>query len=176
MVLALDKLRARHIPCPATVLCTMHSPLTKQDISRWRISRTDLFEAQGLGYGNRRTVQKWSRVQFPEANDELYLRFLYRRDYHGFEAGDSWLQDEMENVLEDLKPPGWEDAKCSPGLITGKSATRVHARSDNKKHSPIVECLPAMRTFHRWLLHTLQRSAPQLVRVMDDLAPVVYSI
>ena len=101
LLVELDKLKERRLPHAQAMLCTLHKGLLPANLSRWNAERRALFDAQDEGYGSKRTVQVWSRVRYPEAEDEVYMRFLERREFHGLETDDQYLCDTMLEVLED---------------------------------------------------------------------------
>jgi hypothetical protein len=159
----LAKLEMREIPFAQTVLLRSHEGVSKQDLSRWSLARASLFTAQENNLGHKRYLQTISRVEFPECEDELYVRFILRRENIGLKTEGSWLQQEMRVVLEEVAPKGWEDHRCSNGWLSGfntRYAITDQART-NKKELPVVERLPLIRNFHQWFLHGVQRSSPQ---------------
>ena len=40
-----------------------------------------------------------SRVRFPEQEDSLYIKFIYRRQIQGLLASDQWLKDEFDKEM-----------------------------------------------------------------------------
>jgi hypothetical protein len=66
------------------------------------------------GHGNRFRLGV-KPPQFPEVEDLLYAKFIYRGLYQGLIVRDAWLRREFKRCLEEVKPDGWERAKASKG-------------------------------------------------------------
>lgn len=163
IILELEKLELRGIPHAQTVLLKLHTGITRSDISRWQLARESLFDAQLAGRNQKRYLQKKTRVWHDKEEDELYVRFISRREIQGLKFTDSQLVETMRDILEEYKSPEWINFKCSPGWLSGfKKRYKITCQQrNNKKHLPLIERVPLIRSFHLWLLHTLQRSAPQ---------------
>jgi hypothetical protein len=163
MLAQLNILKARGVPHAQTQLVRLYPGLKKQVLSSWVQVAQSLFEAQGLGYGQKRYIVKIKRAWYSKEEDELYVRFIYEREIRGLTVDEWWLQDEMLDILEEIKPEGWQDFKCSAGWLQGfKTRYKISEQMrNNKKHLPIIERLPVIRAFHQWLLQTLQASDPQ---------------
>ena len=159
----LVKLERRGIPHAQTVLLKFHTGVSSSDVSRWQLARTTLFHAQRAGHGQKRYMLGKTRVWYSREEDEVYVRFIYRREVQGLKTGDNDLVLMMHDTLVEFQPPGWKNFKCSPGWLSKfKKRYKISSQQrNNKKHLPIHERAPALRSFHMWLLHTLQRSAPQ---------------
>jgi hypothetical protein len=159
----LVKLELKGIPHAQTVLIKLHTGISRSDISKWKLAREALFDAQRAGAGQKRYLQKKTRAWHSKEEDELYVRFIYRREIQGLKTTDSQLVDMMQEILEEFKPQGYANFKCSPGWLSGfKKRYKITCQKrNNKKHLPIIERVPVIRSFHLWLLHKLQRSAPQ---------------
>jgi hypothetical protein len=51
----------------------------------------------------------------PDCEDELYIRFLFRRTALGYPANHYWLISEFDNILNEEKPPGYKGKKYTTG-------------------------------------------------------------
>ena len=140
----------------------MYPRFSASQISKWYADKDNILATQKLGYGGCRNVLKTSRVHYPEQETELYLRFVYRRKHLGLKTTDLWLQLVMQELLTAHKPTGYEHFKYSNGWVSGfKNRYRItYQTRTNKKKLPLAERLHRIKTFHKWLLHTLQRSGP----------------
>ena len=163
MLAHLNTLKARGVPHSQKQLLKLYPGLKQQALSLWVKVTEALFEAQSLGYGQKRYVVKLKRAWYSKEEDELYVRFIYEREIRGLTVDEWWLQDEMMDIVEEIKPEGWQDFKCSAGWLQGfKTRYKISEQMrNNKKHIPIIERLPVIRAFHQWLLQTLQASDPQ---------------
>ena len=100
---------------------------------------------------------------YPDCEDELYIRFLFRRSALGYPTNHFWLMDEFARILEEVKPRGWQDFKCSYGWAV-RFCTRYSLSTQaktNSKAQDLVERAEAIKKFHRYWLITVQTSAPQ---------------
>ena len=157
----LKQLKSRFVPHAQTVTCKMHGGVSKQDISKWNSDSLKLFCAQANGHGHKRKLQNFSLVYYPRVEDDLYVNFLIRRESLGLPASDRWIQREMRLVLEEHQPPDWKNFRSSPGWLSGfKRRYRISSQArTNKKEVPILERLPTLQKFHRWL-HGVRCSTP----------------
>ena len=69
-----------------------HQGISKQDVSRWISQENELKAARANGDGQKRKVVISSCVCYPTEEDELYIRFTYRREVQGLPVTDDWLQ------------------------------------------------------------------------------------
>ena len=84
----LEVFQKHHIPGAQARLAEYHPGVTESDISRWKQQKDTLFRAQSLGQGQKRYIQSFTRVWYPEEEDELYIRFIYRREVRGLPVSD----------------------------------------------------------------------------------------
>ena len=129
-------LESRGIPAAATLLVSMRPGLSKQILSGWKSTSSGLFSAQSLGQGHLRNLRNTSRAWYSKEEDELYVRFIFGREVKGFKLDDTWLQDEMESILEESKPDGWDNFKCSPGWLSGfKKRYRIQTKCEPTRNT-----------------------------------------
>ena len=76
---------------PQTVLRARHVGLTKKNICEWSAQRAELFLYNAQGYGNARHVVQYREAANPDAEDELFCKFIQRRDVIGLEVHKNWL-------------------------------------------------------------------------------------
>jgi hypothetical protein len=110
------------------------------------------------------------RPDFPDCEDELYIRVIGRRVHHGFPVNHFWLQLEFEKILTEVRPSHpkkgddyWEKFKCSWGWTVGfcvRYSLTTQAKNNIKAHD-VVERTEALQSFHRYWLSVVQPSPPQ---------------
>ena len=117
------------------------------------------------GQAGRRARQNGKRkqVQFPSCEDELYVRFLFRRTALGYPVNHYWLMSEFQKILEEVNPPGYKGQKFKVGWAIGfcKRYSITTQAKNNIKAQDQVDRLKVIRDFHRYLILTLQSSEPQ---------------
>jgi hypothetical protein len=97
----------------------------------------------------------------PDLEDELFTRFVYRREVRGLKVSGRWLKKTFKEIVACTKPPGYENYRYSNRWLH-----RFQRRYDissqtrsNRKHLPVFERLPEIRKFHLFL-HEMRNSAP----------------
>ena len=101
----------------------------------------------------------------PSCEDELYIRFLYRRTALGYPCNHYWLMTEFEKILKEVEPEGYDkNRKYMTGWAVGfciRFRITTQAKS-NIKALDQVDRRQAITDFHRFLILSLQHSEPQL--------------
>ena len=95
----------------------------------------------------------------PEIEDELFLKFVYRREVSNLKVSGKWLKREMRKLVRHHRPRGWEHYSYSNGWLS-RFCIRYNISSQmrsNKKHLDIAHRIPAIQTFHRFM-HDLRNS------------------
>ncbi len=151
----LDLLDGKGIPHAQAVLLEQHTNITAKNLSDWLNTRDELFRAQFRGWGHKRIIPNKSRVAFTHAEECLYMRFVWRRHAKGLKVTDNWLRINMLKILADDKPHNWFKFGASPGWLSGfKKRYRITWQMrTNKKHSSVLDRLPQIKEFHRFLLN-----------------------
>ena len=141
---------------------TSHSlNVPKGTFDKWLAGRQGLLQLY-LTYPCLRRKKKICiapRGQFHEAEEALYLKFVYRRSVLKLPVSQEWLKDEFKIILTEQKPEGWENFCYSPGWVTGfcvRFSICDRAMTNKKSHS-VLERLPIIRQFHRYLIYLLPR-------------------
>jgi hypothetical protein len=113
------------------------------------------------------------KSDYPDCEDELYVRFLSRRTVRGFPCTHYWLISEFHRVLEEAKPPGydpkfysngWSLGFCVRYSITSQAPNNIKARDQ-------VARAEAIRAFHKFLHLELQPSGIQSDPVYGRFGP-----
>jgi hypothetical protein len=124
--------------------------------------RTTVKNGKGGKSARRNGVTR--KPDYPDCEDELYIRFLFRRTALGYPCNHYWLQSEFKKILDEVKPPGWNiTKKYSYGWAVRfciRYSITTQAKNNIKAHDQ-VDRLDAIRDFHRFLIMSLQHSAPQ---------------
>lgn len=105
------------------------------------------------------------KVHYPDAEDELYVRFLARRVVWGYPCNHYWLRSEFKKILAELNPANrnWEDFGCSTGWAVRfcyRYEITTQAKNNNKAHDQ-KDREAAIRKFHRYLILSVQHSETQ---------------
>jgi hypothetical protein len=118
----------------------------------------------GINGGQARRNGRTRKPDYPDCEDELYVRFLFRRTARGFPCNHYWLQKEFENILDEVTPTGYTGRRYSKGWAVRfcvRYSITTQAKNNIKAHDQL-DRLEAIRGFHRFLIMSLQQSAPQL--------------
>ena len=137
----------------------------KNYIGRWLKKPTQirLMCALGAKFASRQKDGAGRAADFPDAEDELYLRVLRRRIDHGYPVNHWWLKMEFRAILNETTPPGHNNFKCSSGWAVRfcvRYRLSLQAANNIKAHDQ-VDRVEAIRSFHRYWLHKVQNSQPQ---------------
>jgi hypothetical protein len=100
-----------------------------------------------------------SKGKYHEEEQELYLKFCYRRAVLKLPVSQEWLIGQFRKILTQKKPDGWDTYQYSDGWVCGfcvRFAICSRAMT-NKKDQSILERLPDIRRFHRYLIYFLPR-------------------
>ena len=145
---------------PAAVLA-YRTGLPKACVSDWIRDRGQIFYLAGTEAYARKRRFRTSVGKHPEAEFQLYLRFVWRRQHLKRRVGYGWLRANMLDILatngEVARLRGgnsWCRGFCKRWHITRQCRT-------NTKTTPIEERLPQIRAFHQYLIYGVQRSDPQ---------------
>jgi hypothetical protein len=57
------------------------------------------------------------KPDFPDCEDELYVRFLFRRLALGYPCNHFWLISEFKKILVEASPPEYKGKKYSKGWV-----------------------------------------------------------
>ena len=100
----------------------------------------------------------------PDCEDELYIRFIFRRTALGYPCNHFWLISEFKKVLTETKPAIWDGkAMTKKWAVNFCHRFNITTQSKNNiKETDQVDRLEAIRKFHRYLHLVLQLSEPQL--------------
>ena len=142
-------------------LLSLRTGICKTTIHHWHSNREKIFlYARTKGVSKLRKFRP-SMPHHPTAEVQLYVRFLWRRTVQRLRTNRSWLQRNMldilardYNITDFAASVGWAAGFCHRWDITNQHRS-------NKHKIPLSERLPAIKTFHRWLIYSLQRSGPQ---------------
>jgi len=127
--------------------------------NRWNTNREALFLLRAEGYGASRHVVTSRQAKFPECEDAVYMKFIYRRFAQGFDVDDEWLVRRMREALLESQPAGWDNWQGSHGWLEKfKRRFRItwQLRS-NKNVYPIWTRIPSFKAFHQFFLLHIQR-------------------
>ena len=126
--------------------------------------RGDVFKGLKGAAAAGRSVGSGRPAAFAAEDDELYVRVLFRRMEHGYPVNHFWLQMEFGSILEESKPNGYRDFKCSPGWAVRfcvRYRLSTQAANNIKAHDQ-VDRADAIRQFHQYWILVVQQSEPQL--------------
>ena len=159
MLLHLDALRSAGVQFAASILA-LECGVSLSSIVDWEAHREVVFRLAAAPHlGGLRSYYP-SLPDHVEQEYKLYVRFVWRRQYQKLRVGTRWLRQNMRQLLNGVAPAGqgysrgWANRFCRRWNITFQCRT-------NTKHLSVQERLPAIRGFHQWLIHGLQRSHPQ---------------
>jgi hypothetical protein len=102
----------------------LHLSKKKQKQRKWRSGRT---------------------ADFPDCEDELYVRFLFRRRAHGYACDHHWLIAEFHKVLLEAAPAdydgreygrGWAQRFCQRYSITTQAMNNIKAQDPFERGMP----------------------------------------
>ena len=103
-------------------------------------------------------------VKFSDQEDELYIRFLFRRTALGYPCNAYWLRLEMDRILAEAPPPGFDpNRRMSTGWAVRfcyRYNITTQAQNNCKAHDQ-ADRAKAIKKFHRFLNCDLQASEPQ---------------
>jgi hypothetical protein len=165
LLLDLDALVMDGVQSPITYL-EHTTGISKFNISKWNKKRVQIFTAARTSGMARNHKMRASVGKYPEQEAELYERFLWRRKYLRIRTNCSWLQRNMRELVHSdflargLDMPvfsasaGW----CSRFNIRWNISYQCRT---NKSKRPVLERLPQIARFHKWLIYGVQRSEPQ---------------
>jgi hypothetical protein len=100
----------------------------------------------------------------PNCEDELYVRFIFRRTALGYPCNHFWLISEFTKILDETKPDNYNGEPMSRKWATNFCCRfGITTQSKNNiKETDQVDRLESIRAFHRFLHLVLQKSIPQL--------------
>ena len=158
LLLQLDQLR-NTVPFALTVMSNTNN-IAVTSLQEWDKHRELIFRMAAAPVMGGKLALCVQGPDYPEQEYALYLRFVWRRQYQQLRVTSKWLRLTMASLLIGVAPPGtgyskgWASRFCQRWSITSQCRTNNHRQS-------VSERLPAIREFHQWLIHGLQRSEPQ---------------
>ena len=101
---------------------------------------------------------------YPDCEDELYVRFIFRRTALGYPCNHFWLITEFKKILTEVNPDTWNGASMSKRWAVNFCVRfNISTQAKNNiKDTDQVDRLEAIQAFHQYLILVLQMSAPQL--------------
>lgn len=130
----------------------------------WIENRGEIFYMAGKSEYSNLRKKRHVPAQYPEAEFQLYVRFIWRRTYQKRRVGYRWLRTNMRQILREsgIDPlatkfrasNSWCVGFCKRFEITKQCRT-------NKKTRSIKDRLEQIQGFHRFLIYGLQRSEPE---------------
>ena len=146
----------------AKVLISNRTGVSSSNLYKWVQNKDFIFRCARtprLGNKNRfrLVLPKW-----PEAELQLYFRFIYRRRYQALRVSRKWLRDNLKDIRANrghdvdgwYPSEGWCSRFCRRWEITSQCRT-------NKKKFSIEERMPAIQAFHQDWIYGIQRSGVQ---------------
>jgi hypothetical protein len=111
--------------------------------------------------------------KFPDCEDELYIRFLFRRTALGYPCNHFWLITEMKKILSETSPVTWDGVGLKQRWAVNfcRRFSITTQAKNNIKETDQVDRVEAIRSFHRYLIMKLQMSDPQLDEKYGRFAP-----
>jgi hypothetical protein len=145
----------------------------KGQFSNWQ-KKIQSFHKQALATpGGRYRVGAVRKADYPDEEDELYVRLLVRRVVHGFPCNHYWLQSEFKLVLMESMPAGYLTVEYSWGWsvrFCHRYRLSTQAKNNIKAHDQVDRGL-RIRAFHRYWLDVVQKSEPQTDAKYGRFAP-----
>lgn len=133
-------------------------------IHDWIRDRAQIFHLAGTDHYARKRKFRIGVPEFPEAEFQLYLRFVWRRKHLKRRVGYKWIQRNMlelvrihhhtQEAAEFKAGNTWCRKWCRRWSVTNQCRT-------NTKTTSLQDRLPQIRRFHQFLIYGLQRSEPQ---------------
>ena len=146
-------------------------------LNKWLASCGRIRNRVASGRAGRNALRN-GRVRAPDhpsCEDELYIRFLYRRTALGYPCNHYWLMTEFEKILEEVAPEGYDRTrKYKAGWAVGfcvRFRITTQAKNNIKEHDQ-VDRVEAIKTFHRFLILSLQQSEPQTDPIYGRFSPL----
>ena len=141
--------------CPRSFF-VKHSGWSKSSISSWlksnRLAQVgNLPECASKKRLRSEVTAERSRLRTEQ--DELYIRFLYRRQAKGQEVDQEWLRTEMKAILLMNKPASYKDFKYSNGWLASFLDHYDITSQVQTEKKPVSNSLrvPLLQVFHREL-------------------------
>jgi hypothetical protein len=139
---------------------------SKKAITKWRAQMLFIVMAIFAGAGKEIRFHSPDRVlrtaRDPDLEDELFATFICRREVRNLKVSGRWLKKEFRRLVLERKPDGWEGYKYSNRWLhrfQNRYNITNQVRS-NKKHLSVLERLPHIQRFHRFL-QKLRCNGPQ---------------
>lgn len=128
---------------------------------------------KGLAGKKARRNGQRRKVQFPSCEDELYIRFLFRRTALGYPVNHYWLMTEFRKILDEAGPSGYNGQKFTVGWTVQfcRRYSITTQAKNNIKAQDQVDRMKAIQNFHRYLILSLQHSEPQTDLKYGRFAP-----
>lgn len=118
-------------------------------LGRW-LQNASVFQELVKEKGNLRRFSH-SKAKFPAQEDELYMRFVFRKKRLGLPIDSYWLRSEMLDILNEEQPRGYWSSKLSKGWLYGFLLRYdiSHQCKNDKKSMSIPARLPQISMYHR---------------------------
>lgn len=138
----------------------------KSYLNKW-LKDADRFRSDVL-VGRAKTMRKMGGVRgadHPDAEDELYIRFLIRRNEYGYATNHYWLRSEFKKILQTELAYSAQSTETKAGYGWAvRWCIRYRVTTQTKNNDKVIDQVDrakAIRVFHRYLLMALQHSEPQ---------------
>ena len=136
----------------------------KGHLSKWLRGNDRIRAAIKDGRSQSRKSGSVKPSAYPDCEDELYTRFIFRRTALGYPCNHYWLITEFSKVLTEKQPSGWGGHDMSKKWAVNfciRFSITTQAKN-NIKETDQVDRMEAIQSFHKYLILNLQQSAPQL--------------
>ena len=143
-------------------------------LNKWMHKCGEIRQQVAAGRGDKHRSGKVPKQDYPDCEDELYVRFLFRRTALGFPCNHYWLRSEFKAILDEAADEGCDGKHYSTGWAVRfcvRFSITTQAKNNIKAHDQ-VDREEAIKNFHRYLLMSVQQSAPQLDAKYGRFSPL----
>ena len=118
-------------------------------LSRWQ-KKADQFSALIVDKPKMKKLHAGTKISFPKCEDILYEKILERRLLLGLPVDHYWIRAKFMDLLNEHKPPNYENARLSNGWLYGfVSRYNISSRmKTEKKNKSVEERIELIREFH----------------------------
>ena len=140
----------------------------KSYLNKW-LKHADIFRKDVIR-GKVKTMRRVgpSRgVNHPDAEDELYIRFLVRRNEYGYSTNHYWLRSEFRKILQTELGYSTQSTESKVSYVWAvvlRWCVRYNVTTQSKNNDKVLDQIDrekAIQTFHKYLILSLQHSDPQ---------------